>query len=67
MKVMETVKFTVITCGSDMCRIVPHDIRSKFKEIAGEGCICSLDVMLSAMEDITRKCKEIGVTALFEI
>lgn len=50
-----------------MCRIIPHDIRSKFKEIADGGCIMSLDVMLAEMEAITKKCAEIGVTALFEM
>ena len=64
---METVKFGIIVISPDMCRIVPHDIRSRFKEIADGGCICSLDVMLAEMEHITKKCAEIGVTALFEI
>ena len=50
-----------------MCRIVPHDIRSKFKEIADGGCICSLDVMIAEMKHITVKCGEIGVAAIFEI
>ena len=64
---METVKFSINVISPDMCRIVPHDIRTKFKEIADGGCIMSLDVMLSEMESITQKCAEIGVVALFEL
>ena len=64
---MDTVKFTINVISPYMCRIVPHDIRSKFKEIADGGCICSLDVMLAEMEHITKKCGEIGVVALFEM
>lgn len=64
---METVKFTINVISPDMCRIVPNDIRSKFKKIADGGCICSLDVMIAEMEHITKKCAEIGVTALFEL
>ena len=64
---MENVKFSIIVISPDMCRIVPHDIRSKFKEIADGGCIMSLDVMLAEMENITKKCAKIGVTALFEM
>ena len=50
-----------------MCRIVPNDIRSKFREISDGGCIVSLDVMLAEMDYITKKCAEIGITALFEM
>lgn len=64
---METVKFTVNVISPDMCRIVPNDIRSKFKQIAGGGCIMSLDVMIAEMKAITDECAKIGVTALFEI
>ena len=64
---METVKFTVIRLGSDMCRIVPHDIRSQFRAIADGGCIMSMDVMLATMQQITKDCKAIGFTALFDI
>ena len=64
---METVKFTIIVVSPDMCRIVPHDIRTKFKEIADGGCIMSLNVMLAEMESITKKCADIGITALFEM
>ncbi len=64
---MEVVKFYISVISPDMCRIVPHDIRSKFKKIADGGCICSLDVMLSEMEHIKKQCAEIGVDALFEI
>lgn len=64
---METVKFTICVISPDMCRIVPNDIRSRFKEIAEGGCIFSLDVMIEEMEHITKKCAEIGVVALFEM
>ena len=64
---METVKFTINVISPNMCRIVPHDIRSKFREIADGGCIISLDVMLAEMDNITKKCAEIGITALFEM
>ncbi len=64
---METVKFVVNVISPDMCRIVPNDIRSKFREIAGGGCIMSLDVMLEEMEAITKKCAKIGASAVFEM
>lgn len=64
---METVKFVIDIIAPDMCRIYPNDIRDKFKEIADGGCICSLDVMLGEIEDITKKCEEIGIKALFEL
>lgn len=64
---METVKFVVNIISPDMCRIVPHDIRSIFREIADGGCIMSLDVMIEEMQTITKKCAEIGVLAVFEM
>ena len=64
---METVRFTVIRLGSDMCRIVPNDIRGQFRVIADGGCIMSMDVMLATMQQITKDCKAIGFTALFDI
>lgn len=64
---METVKFSINVISPDMCRIVPNDIRSKFKMIADGGCICSLDVMLSEMKHITDECLKIGVIAVFEM
>lgn len=60
------VKFCIIRNSPDMCRIIPNDIRSIFKEIADGGCIMSLEVMLSEMEHITNKCAEIGYHAVFE-
>lgn len=63
---METVKFYINRISPDMCRIVPNDIRSKFKEIADGGCIMSLEVMLDEMEHITKECEKIGFSALFE-
>lgn len=66
---MELVKYTVNRISPDMCRIVPHDIRSMFKRVPGAegGCICSLEVMLDTMEDITKGCAEIGFEAVFEM
>lgn len=64
---METVKFTINVISPNMCRIVPNDIRSKFKEISDGGCITSLDVMLAEMDSITKECAELGITALFEM
>ncbi len=64
---METVKFAINVISPNMCRIVPNDIRRRFKEIADGGCIMSLDVMLAEMESITKKCAEIGASALFEM
>ena len=64
---METVKFAINVISPDMCRIVPNDFRSKFRDIANGGCIMSLDVMIEEMEYITKKCAEIGVSAIFEM
>lgn len=64
---METVKFTVVRIGADMCRIVPHDIRTIFRTIADGGCIMSMEIMLDVMEQITKDCEAIGFTALFEV
>lgn len=66
---MEVVKYYVNRISPDMCRIVPHDIRSMFKHVpgAGGGCICSLEVMLDTMEQITKGCSEIGYAAVFEM
>ncbi len=64
---METVKFTVIRVGTNMCRIVPHDIRDTFKKIADGGCIMSIEIMLDTMEQITKDCEAIGFTALFDV
>ena len=64
---MEIVKFTIIRIGTDMCRIVPHDIRDIFKKIADGGCIMSIEIMLDVMEQITKDGEAIGVVALFEV
>lgn len=55
---MEKITFNIIKLGSDICRIVPNDIRSQYKEIADGGCILSLDVMLEHMEYIKHEVKE---------
>ena len=62
---METIKFRVIKCSNDMCRIEAQDIRSTYRKIADGGCICSLDVMLSEMEHITKEVEKLGNKAVF--
>lgn len=62
---METIKFRVIKCSNDMCRIEAVDCRSIYRKIAGGACICSLDVMLSEMEHITSEVEKLGNKAVF--
>lgn len=62
---METIKFRVIKCSDNMCRIEVKDIRSVYRKIADGGCICSLDVMLSEMEYITKEVGKLGDIAVF--
>ena len=62
---METIKFRVIKCSDDMCRIEAQDIRSTYRKIVDGGCICSLDVMLSEMEHITKEVEKLGNKAVF--
>ena len=64
---METIKFRIIKVDNNRCRIVANDCRSVYRDIAGEGCICSLDVMLIEMEHITKKVKSLGNNAVFII
>lgn len=61
---METIKFRVIKYDN-MCRIEAQDIRSTYRKIADSGCICSLDVMLSEMEHITKEVEKLGNKAVF--
>ena len=62
---METIKFRVIKCSDNMCRIEAKNIRSVYRKIADGGCICSLDVMLSEMEYITKEVGKLGDIAVF--
>ena len=62
---METIKFRVIKHSNDMCRIETTDCRSIYRKIADGGCICSLDVMLSEMEHITKEVEKLGNKAVF--
>lgn len=65
---METITFNIIKLGNDVCRIVPNDIRSQYKEIADGSCILSLDVMLDHMEYIKHEVKErYGKEVVFQI
>ena len=64
---METIKFTIVKIGNDMCRIVAHDIRSIYRAYEG-GCICSMEVMLNEMSFITKDIKEkYGNDVVFEM
>lgn len=62
---METIKFRVIKCSNDMCRIEAVDCRGIYRKIADGGCICSLDVMISEMEHITKEVEKLGNKAVF--
>lgn len=62
---METIKFSIIVEGNDMCRIVSNDIRNTYKEIADGGCICSLAVMLAEMKHIKKEVEKLGNEAIF--
>lgn len=62
---MKTIKFRVIKCSDDMCRIESVDCRSTYRKISDGGCICSLDVMLSEMEHITKEVEKLGNKAVF--
>ena len=62
---METIKFRVIKCSNDMCRIEAQDCRQIYRNIADGACICSLDVMLLEMEHITKEVEELGNSAVF--
>lgn len=62
---METIKFRIIKCSDDMCRIETTDCRSIYRKIAGGGCICSLEIMLSEMQHITSEVEKLGNKAVF--
>lgn len=62
---METIKFRIIKCSDDMCRIETTDCRSIYRKIADGACICSLDVMLAEMEHITKEVEKHGNKAIF--
>lgn len=65
---MKTITFNIVKLGNDVCRIVPNDIRSQYKEIADGSCILSLDVMLDHMEYIKHEVKKLyGKEAVFQI
>lgn len=42
---METIKFRIIKCSDDMCRIETSDCRTIYRNIANGACICSIEVM----------------------
>ena len=65
---MEKLYFDVLTIGTGrMCRIVTRDIRSELRDLADGGCICSLEVMLCVMQDITERAAKLGYEAVFSL
>lgn len=62
---MEEIKFRIIKCCNDMCRIEASDCRSIYRKIADGACICSLDVMLGEIEHITNEVEKLGNKAIF--
>lgn len=62
---METIKFRIIKCSNDMCRIETTDCRSIYRKIADGACICSLEIMLAEMEHITSEVEKLGNKAVF--
>ena len=64
---MEEIKFRIVQISNDMCLIEVNDIRSIYRDIAKKtrGCICSLDVLLSVMEGITKEVEKLGNKAVF--
>lgn len=62
---MEIIKFRIINCGNNMCRIEATDCRGTYRKIANGGCICSFEVMLSEIEYITNEVKKLGNEAVF--
>ena len=62
---MEEIKFRIIKCSNDMCRIETSDCRSIYRKIAKGACICSLDVMLSEIEHINIEVEKLGNEAVF--
>ena len=62
---METIKFRIIKCSNDMCRIETSDCRSIYRKIADGACICSLEIMLGEIEHITNEVEKLGNKAVF--
>ena len=62
---METIKFRIIKCSDDMCRIETSDCRTIYRNIANGACICSIEVMLSEIEYITKEVETLGNNAIF--
>lgn len=62
---MEKIKFRIIKCSDDMCRIETTDCRNIYRKIADGGCICSLEIMLAEMEYITSEVEKLGNKAVF--
>ena len=63
---MDIIKFSVIKASNDMCRIETSDCRAIYRKMANGACICSLDVMLTEMEEITNKVDNLGNKAIFQ-
>ena len=61
----ETIKFRIVKVSDDMCRIAACDCRTVYRKIADGACICSIEVMLSEMESITKEVENLGNRAIF--
>ena len=62
---METIKFRIIKCSDDMCRIETSDCRTIYRNIADGACICSIEIMLAEIEYITKEVEKLGNNAVF--
>lgn len=62
---METIRFRIIKCNDNMCRIETSDCRTIYRNIANGACICSIDVMLSEIEYITKEVSKLGNKSVF--
>lgn len=64
---METIKFRICEVGTGMYLIKSNDIRTIYKDIAGGGCICSLDILIDTMRYIRDEVEKLGNKAVFVI
>ena len=62
---METIVFRIIKVNEYMCRIETVDCRTIYKDMEDGSCIGGIEVMLSVMEEITRKVENLGNKAVF--
>ena len=62
---METIKFRILKRSDNMCIIETSDCRTIYRNIANGACICSIEVMLSEIEYITKEVEKLGNNAVF--